>query len=81
MTRPILTISVAAALLAGAFAAKAASSGKVDGAAALALAGVPSEGAAGSIFESLTKLDCTLDPAALKDKGGGGAACSYGPAN
>ena len=42
-----------------------------------ATAGVPSDGAAGSIFESLTKLDCTLDPAAIKDKSGGGAQCSY----
>ena len=27
------------------------------------MAGVPSDGAAGSIFESLSKLNCTLDPA------------------
>jgi hypothetical protein len=46
-----------------------------------AMAGVPSDGAAGSIFESLSKLSCTLDPAALKDKGGGGANCTYEPAN
>jgi hypothetical protein len=46
-----------------------------------AMAGVPSDGAAGSIFEGLSKLSCTLDPAALKDKGGGGASCSYEPAN
>lgn len=44
-------------------------------------AGVPSDGAAGSNFESLSKLICTLDPAALKDKAGGGAACAYGPVN
>jgi hypothetical protein len=44
-------------------------------------AGVPSDGAAGSIFESLSKLSCTLDPAGIKDKGGAGADCSYGPAN
>jgi len=42
-----------------------------------AFAGVPSDGAAGSIFESLSRLKCTLDPAALRDKGGGGADCSY----
>jgi hypothetical protein len=45
------------------------------------MAGVPSDGAAGSIFESLSKLSCTLDPATLKGKGGGGADCSYEPPN
>jgi hypothetical protein len=40
-------------------------------------AGVPSDGAAGSIFESVAKLNCTLDPKQLRDKGGGGAECSY----
>ena len=35
-----------------------------------AMAGVPSDGAAGSIFESLSKLSCTLDQKALKDKAG-----------
>jgi hypothetical protein len=49
--------------------------------ATLAMAGIPSDGAAGSMFESLSKLDCTLDPAVLKDKGGGGASCSYAPAD
>ena len=42
-----------------------------------ALAGVPSDGAAGSIFEGTSKLVCTLDPDAIKDKSGGGAECSY----
>jgi hypothetical protein len=42
-----------------------------------AMAGIPSEGAAGSNFESLAKLNCTIDPAQLKSKGGGGAECSY----
>jgi len=46
-----------------------------------AMAGVPADGAAGSIFESLSKLNCTLDPAKIKDKAGGGAECSYGAAN
>jgi hypothetical protein len=46
-----------------------------------AVAGVPSEGAAGSNFESLSKLNCTLDPAQLKQKAGGGAECSYEAAN
>ena len=31
-----------------------------------AMAGVPSEGAAGSIYEGLSKLTCTLDPEAIK---------------
>jgi hypothetical protein len=46
-----------------------------------ALAGVPSDGAAGSVSESLLKLNCTLDPAQIKQKAGAGAECSYGPAN
>jgi hypothetical protein len=45
------------------------------------MAGVPSDGAAGSIFESLSKLSCTLDPKALKDKAGAGADCSFEPGN
>jgi hypothetical protein len=45
--------------------------------ATLALAGVPSDGAAGSIFESLSKLSCTLDPKAIKDKAGAGADCTF----
>jgi hypothetical protein len=46
-----------------------------------ALAGVPSDGAAGSIFESLSKLACTLDPKAIADKDGSGAACSFETGN
>ena len=42
-----------------------------------AQAGVQTEGSAGHINELFSKLDCTLDPAALKDKGGGGADCSF----
>ena len=42
-----------------------------------AMAGVPSDGAAGSIFESLSNLRCTLDPVQIKEKGGAGADCSY----
>jgi hypothetical protein len=30
------------------------------------MAGVPSDGAAGSVFESLSKLSCTLDPKVIK---------------
>ncbi|MFB9265400.1 hypothetical protein ACFFWD_19960 [Bradyrhizobium erythrophlei] len=46
-----------------------------------ALAGVPSDGAAGSIFESLKNLSCTLDPKVIKDNAGGGADCSFEPGN
>ncbi|HLG80881.1 MAG TPA: hypothetical protein VKY22_07685 [Bradyrhizobium sp.] len=42
-----------------------------------AMAGVPSDGAAGKIFESVAKLSCTLDPQAIKQNDGGGASCSY----
>ena len=46
-----------------------------------AMAGIPSDGAAGSTFESLSKLSCTLDPQVIKDKAGAGADCSFEPAN
>jgi len=46
-----------------------------------AMAGVPPDGAAGSNFESLSKLACMLDPAGIKDKAGGGAECSYETGN
>src|SRR6202012_5563888 len=42
-----------------------------------AMAGIAADGAAGSNFESLSKLSCTLDPKLLKQKAGGGAECSY----
>jgi len=42
-------------------------------------AGVPSDGAAGHIFESITKLDCKLDPKALANKDGSGANCTFQP--
>jgi hypothetical protein len=45
--------------------------------ATLAMAGVPADGAAGSIFESLSKLSCMLDPKVIKQKAGGGAECSF----
>jgi hypothetical protein len=44
-----------------------------------ALAGVPSDGAAGSVFESLSKLSCTIDPQAIRQKDGSGADCSFQP--
>jgi hypothetical protein len=43
----------------------------------LAIAGVTSEGAAGSIIESITKLECTIDPMVIKQKAGGGADCTF----
>ena len=39
--------------------------------------GVPSEGAAGSIYEGITKLDCAINPAEVKERGGGGASCKF----
>jgi hypothetical protein len=39
--------------------------------------GVGSDGAAGSIFESVSNLNCTVDPAAVKDRAGGGATCTF----
>ncbi len=45
--------------------------------ATLAMAGVAPEGAAGSMIENLSKLNCTLDPGAINDKSGGGAECSF----
>lgn len=44
-------------------------------------AGVPSDGAAGKIYESVSKLTCTLDPKAIAQNDGGGADCSYEAAN
>jgi hypothetical protein len=49
--------------------------------ATLAEVGVPPDGAAGSIFEALSNLDCVIDPAEVKQKTGGGAHCGYDPAH
>jgi len=46
-----------------------------------AMAGVPPDGAAGSVFESLSKLNCTLDPAEIRKKAGEGASCSFETGN
>ena len=40
-------------------------------------AGVPASGAAGSIHASIANLVCTIDPAAIRQKAGGGASCSF----
>jgi hypothetical protein len=49
--------------------------------ATVALAGVPPDGAAGTIYEALSRLSCTLDPKVIQDKAGGGADCSFEPGN
>ncbi|MDI3563116.1 hypothetical protein [Bradyrhizobium sp. Arg816] len=46
-----------------------------------ALAGIPSDGAAGSNFESLSKLSCTIDPNAIRRRDGSGADCTFQPGN
>jgi hypothetical protein len=48
--------------------------------ATLAEVGVPPDGTAGSIFEAVSNLDCTIDPAEVKQKAGGGAHCTFAPA-
>jgi hypothetical protein len=45
--------------------------------ATLVEAGVASDGAAGTIHESVTHLICTVDPNAIKQKGGSGAECKF----
>jgi len=40
-------------------------------------AGATSEGAAGSINENLSKLECTIDPNEIMKKAGGGAECTF----
>jgi hypothetical protein len=43
-------------------------------------AGVPGDVAAGSLFEGVSNLDCTIDPTEVKQKAGGGAHCTFAPA-
>jgi hypothetical protein len=40
-------------------------------------AGATSEGAAGSIKENFSKLECAIDPNEIKKKAGGGAECTF----
>lgn len=42
--------------------------------------GASSDGAAGSSFETLSKLACTITPSEVKERGGGGADCAFEPA-
>jgi hypothetical protein len=41
--------------------------------------GVPADGAAGTIFESVKNLVCTIDPNAVKQRDGSGADCTFDP--
>ena len=45
--------------------------------ATLAAAGVPDDGAAGTIFEAVHNLVCTLTPSVIKQNAGGGANCVF----
>jgi len=47
--------------------------------ATLAEVGVPSDGAAGTVFEALSQLTCTIDLHQLQQRAGGGAVCSFSP--
>ena len=40
-------------------------------------AGVSPEGAAGSMIQSISKLECTIDPNEIMKKAGGGADCTF----
>ena len=37
------------------------------------------DGAAGTMFEALSHLDCTINPQEIQQKAGGGASCSFDP--
>jgi hypothetical protein len=43
----------------------------------LAIAGAKSEGAAGSVIESIKNLECTIDPVQIEERSGGGATCTF----
>jgi hypothetical protein len=47
--------------------------------ATLAAAGVMPDGAAGTIYEAVKMLDCTIDPTVIKENAGGGADCTFMP--
>ena len=49
--------------------------------ATMALAGIAPEGAAGSNIAGVSQLNCTLDIAAIKQKDGSGASCSFETGN
>jgi hypothetical protein len=39
--------------------------------------GVPSDGAAGTIYESLTNLNCSVVPSKVKERDGSGVSCKF----
>jgi hypothetical protein len=39
--------------------------------------GVPPDGAAGTIYESVSHVSCTIDPNGIKQRDGGGATCHF----
>jgi hypothetical protein len=45
--------------------------------ATMGVAGIAAEGAAGSLVESVSKLACTIDLNAIRQKAGGGADCMF----
>lgn len=45
--------------------------------ATIAETGVPSDGAAGSIYESLSHMRCVIDPKQVFDRAGAGAECRF----
>jgi hypothetical protein len=47
--------------------------------ATIAVLGVAPDGAAGTIYESLSHLTCTIDSGEVKQKTGGGAECKFEP--
>jgi hypothetical protein len=47
----------------------------------LAEIGAPPDGAAGSIFEAVSNLKCTINPNEVIQNSGGGAHCDYAPPN
>jgi hypothetical protein len=47
--------------------------------ATIAEVGVPPDGAAGSIFEALSQLTCSIDPNVIDQRAGGGATCNFTP--
>jgi hypothetical protein len=49
--------------------------------ATLAEIGVQPDGAAGSVYEAVSNLRCTIDSNEVKQKSGGRAECQYAPAN
>lgn len=47
--------------------------------ATIAEIGVPSDGAAGSIYEAVSQLACIVEPQVVEQRGGGGANCTFKP--